>query len=115
MENLIGLKGGQDATYFEVLAVKEALLEKYPSVVNGKEQSFFDAPSTDHYMRHKKTVAIPGMVCTVAGNACSSEYIVGNALGEGWNALAVGPNTVEAWKDSDYQAELSKILKEEEK
>lgn len=113
MQNLIGLKGGQDATYFEVIDVRESQIPRYPSVVNGKELHLLDAPSVEYYFKHKRTVTVPGYVCTVAGNAVAAEDKIAQAMGDGWSSLAVGPNTVHLWRESDYQAALAKITKEE--
>jgi hypothetical protein len=106
--NIIGLKGGNDSTYFEVLDVKETIVKIYPSIKDGKVLSVLDTGFSADFWKHKKEVPVPGNYAIVAGNAvCAASGIIG-ALGAAYKAIAVSPATVEFYRAADYELELAK-------
>jgi len=122
MEKLIGLKGGSDATYFEVLDVKETTVKIYPSIKDGKVMSALEVGLSPDFFKYKKEVAVPGHFATVAGNAvCAAEGIMDFLEGEPlekrydgefsakYRAIAVNPNCVEIYSCADYNAELERV------
>ncbi len=122
MKKLIGLKGGSDATYFEVLDVKETTVKIYPSIKNGKVLSDLEVGLSQDFFKYKKEVAVPGHFAIVAGNAvCAEEGIMdflegaplekrhdGEFIAK-YNAVAVNPNCVEIYGCADYNAELERV------
>lgn len=122
MKNIIGLKGGSDATFFEVLDVKETTVKIYPSIKNGKVLSPLEVALDEEFFKHKKEVAIPGHYAVVAGNAvCAAEgikdFLEGAPLekrhdGEfaaKYKAIAVNPNCVEIYAVADYNEQVERV------
>jgi hypothetical protein len=109
MKRLIGLKGGNDATYFEVLDVKETTVKIYPSIKDGKVMSALETGLSHDFFKHKKEVAVLGYFATVAGNAVCAAEGIKDTLGIGYKAIAVNPNCVEIYSCTDYNAELERV------
>jgi hypothetical protein len=109
MQNLIGLTGGKDATFFEVLDIKNTVIKRYPSVKNGKVQSALEAALDTEFYKHKKEISMPGHYATVAGNAVSAEAAIIEALGGKYKAFAVSPTCVEIWAIADYDEQVRRV------
>jgi hypothetical protein len=101
-KKLVGLKGGSDATFFEVLQVLPATITTYPSVKDGKLVSWAEMDSND-LMKYKKKITIDGYNATVTGNAVMAEKMIEKALNDECSAFAIGPNTVQIYKKSDFE------------
>jgi hypothetical protein len=106
MKKLIGLTGGKDATYFEVLDVKNTVIKTYPSIKNGKALSALEVVLNPELYKYKKEISTPGHYATVAGNAVSAEAAIMEALGDGYKAFAVSPTCVEIWAIADYNEQV---------
>ncbi len=109
MKKLIGLKGGSDATYFDVLGIKETVVKAYPSIKNGKVQSPLDVAMDAEFFKHKKEVSVPGYYAVVSGNAVSAEVYIMEALGDKFKAMAVNPNCVQIWAVADYNEQVRRV------
>jgi hypothetical protein len=95
INNLIGLKGGKDETFFEILAVQEAEIIRYPSIKDGQELSYpLCGTEKEHeeYWNHKQKTVSKGYHLIVTGNAVSCEDTLKSM---NYNAFASGPNLVE--------------------
>ena len=96
MKKLIGMKGGQDSTYFEVLeSVKVDNIVWHPSIKDGVEIKYtLCGTEEEHkeYWANKQEVIYLGYRLLVAGNAVSAEMALQDM---GYNATAVSPDTVE--------------------
>lgn len=97
MKKLIGLKGGSDETFFEIIASQECELVKYPSIKDGKEVKFelgMSESELAEFMANKQKVTYRGHRLTVAGNPVCAEP----ALQEmGYDAFASTPTTVDIY------------------
>jgi hypothetical protein len=105
MKNLVGLKGGEGATYFEVLEVQDAVIKTYPSIKDGKILSWSEA-DTAELMARKKEIILNGWHATVTGNAVSAENDILETLGNDWHAVATSPNIVEIYSQRDFDAQI---------
>ncbi len=94
MKSLVGIKGGSDATYFEVLAEQHSTFTDYPSIKDGRALHYDDP----EYWQHKTTRQRKARVLTVTGNAVSCESTIKDM---GLGASAVGPNTVYVYAAND--------------
>lgn len=97
--DLIGLNGGQDATYWEILSEIERGTTKYwPAIVDGEERPYSSFASIDEWHaarveRERMTVRL-----LVAGNPIAAE----SALKEqGYRCLATAPNTLEIYIEAE--------------
>lgn len=103
-EYLKGLKGGSDATYWEVIGVgKPHSTEYWPAIVNGEEKSYSDFPDIESWqaarvVRRRVTVSL-----TIAGNPIAAEDEIGQRTGK--SCIAVGPNTLQIFVAADSPEE----------
>jgi hypothetical protein len=102
MKTLIGLTGGENGTFFEVLDVKETTVKIYPSIKEGKVLSVLEVGLSQDFWKYKKEVAVPGYYATVAGNAVCAASEITDTL-DGYKAIAVNPFTVEVYSIADYE------------
>ena len=97
MKKLIGLKGGSDGTFFEILASEETELIKYPSIKDGKEIPYelgMSEKEHDEWIANKQKVTYRGHQLAVAGNPVCAEA----ALKEmGYDAFSSTPTTVDIY------------------
>jgi len=97
--NLVGLKGGKDATYWEILSEMERGTTKYwPAVVDGEERPYSSFPSIDEWHaarveRERSTIRL-----LVAGNPVSAEQALKQL---GYNCLSTAPNTLDVYIESE--------------
>jgi len=100
LENLIGLKGGRDATFFEILGEQgRGMTKYYPFVKDGRELSLAEAAYEQDMSlkveRERFTIRL-----LVAGNPISAE----SALREkGYYALSTTPTTVDIYVKEEKQ------------
>ena len=104
LENLIGLKGGRDETFFEILAVQGRGKTKYwPAIKDGKELSLtetYGKMSLEEYFSYKVERERETVRFLVAGNPISAE----SALREkGYCALSTTPTTVDIYVKEENQ------------
>jgi hypothetical protein len=93
---IIGLKGGQDATWFCVLVEEwRGVTKYYPAIRDGKEVSCFEFASIEDYMAHKVEHERETIRLVIAGNPIAAEDAISVALG--CKALATGPSTVDVF------------------
>jgi|LSQX01.3.fsa_nt_gb hypothetical protein len=122
MKNIIGLKGGSDATFFEVLDVKETTVKIYPSIKDGKVMSALEVGLSQDFFKYKKEIAIPGHYAVVAGNAvCAADGILdvlegvpldvrnSGQFAAKYKAIAVNPNCVEIYAVADYNEQVERV------
>jgi hypothetical protein len=90
--NFVGLKGGTDATFFEVIGQDKTNFTDFPAYDEaGNILKYSQCPNAEYYMERKRERTRPAYILTVAGNAISCE----SALREqGHDAANTGPNTV---------------------
>jgi hypothetical protein len=97
MKKLIGLKGGQDATFWEIISSQECELVKYPSIKNGKEVPFtlgMSDAELQEFMANKQKVGYHGYRLIIAGNPICAE----DTLKEmGYDAFSNAPNSVDIY------------------
>lgn len=96
-KKVVGIKGGEDATFFEILAVEgEGETAYYPCVIDGREVAWsevdFDIYVANKVKRIRRTVRL-----VVAGNAVSAEDVVRGILN--CNAIAIGPASLDVYPD----------------
>jgi len=98
VEQVIGLEGGQNATWFRVLAEEGRGMTKYfPAVKDGVELGFSEFDSLDDYLAHKVERERMTIRLTVAGNAVAAEDAIMRVLG--CQALAASPTTVDVYPE----------------
>lgn len=98
ISKVIGLEGGQDSTWFKVLAEAGRGKSKYyPAVVDGVEVGWSHFAELTEYLAHKVERERETIRLTVAGNAVVAEEAVSHALG--CKALATSPNTVDVYPE----------------
>lgn len=96
-KKIVGIKGGENGTFFEVLGVEgEGETAYYPCVIDGREVMWsevdFDTYMANKVKRIRRTVRL-----VVAGNAVSAEDVVRGILN--CNALAIGPTSLDVYPD----------------
>lgn len=96
MKKLIGLKGGENGAFFEILdSQKVDNIVRWPSVKDGVEVNYplgGTEAEHDEYMSNKQKVTYIGYRLTVVGNPVSAENVLKDM---DYRASAIGPNTVE--------------------
>lgn len=99
--SLIGLRGGKDGTYFEVIAeTGRGKTKYYPSIKDGKVLSYplcGTQAEHDDYFAHKVEQERETIRLTVSGNAICAESAIREATGH--LAMAIGPNTVDIYPE----------------
>lgn len=102
IENLIGVEGGKDGTFFAILSADDiGETSYYPALDDdGKEILWSDVDPMEFERRKverkRRTIRL-----TVSGNAVSAE---GHVKQAGMLAAAIGPNTVDVYPDESYTA-----------
>jgi hypothetical protein len=97
-EKLIGMKGGSDATYWEILAeVERGMSKYYPAVIDGVEVSYFDFKTLDEYAKHKVERERMTIRFMVAGNPIAAEDEASRVTG--CKCFSVSPNTLDVYID----------------
>ncbi len=95
-EKLIGLKGGHDATYWEILAeVERGMSKYYPAIINGVEVPYWDFKTLDEYAKHKVERERMTIRFMVAGNPVAAEDEISRVTG--CKCMAIGPNTLDVY------------------
>lgn len=93
---LVGLNGGKDATYWEIINVTESTIKSYPSIDENGQKIDYPLCGTDEqmikYWENKKEVSYYGLILTIAGNAVVAESELRN---RGYDAMATQPNKIE--------------------
>ena len=98
VSKVLGLKGGNDATWFRVLAEEGRGKTKYfPAVVEGVEKGWSDFADLDEYLSHKVERVRETIRLTVAGNPVVAEEAIARTLG--CKALSTSPTTVDVYPD----------------
>lgn len=98
IDKVIGLEGGNDATWFKVLAEEGRGVSKYyPAVVDGVERGWSEFRSLDDYLAAKVERERTTIRLTVAGNPVVAEDAISQLLG--CKALAASPTTVDVYPD----------------
>lgn len=96
ISKVIGLEGGNNATWFKVLAEEGRGQSKYyPAVVNGIERGWSEFKSFDDYLAAKVERERETIRLTVAGNPVVAEEAISRILG--CKALATTPTTVDVY------------------
>jgi hypothetical protein len=100
-ENLIGLKGGSDACYWEVVGVSQPHSTKYWPAVDeeGNEKSYFDFPDPESWNAARIEKRRVTVSLTILGNPVAAEDEIERVTGK--NCLAIGPNTLEIYVSED--------------
>ena len=96
-KKIVGVKGGTNETFFEILAVEnEGETEYYPCIIDGRQVMWsevdFNTYMANKVKRIRRTVRL-----VVAGNAVSAEDVVRGILN--CNALAIGPTSLDVYPD----------------
>lgn len=100
---LIGLTGGNNETFFRVVAViGRGRTEYYPAIKNGRIMEYYDFDTIEDYLAHKVTMERETIRYTVAGNAVSAESAIKKM---GIAALAINPTTVDVFPDQPYRVD----------
>lgn len=104
-ENLVGLKGGSDATFWEVVAVSKPHSTKYWPAMDeqGNEKSYFDFSTLEAYAAAKVERRRVTVSLTIAGNPIAAEDEIKQRTGK--NCMAVGPNTLQIYVTDDSPEE----------
>jgi hypothetical protein len=98
ISKVIGLEGGNDATWFKVLAEQERGKSKYyPAIVDGIERGWSEFKSLDEYLAAKVERERETICLTVAGNPVVAEEAISRVLGR--KALSTSPITVDVYPD----------------
>ena len=96
MKKLIGLKGGQDSNFFEIIDSQRVEdIVRYPSIKDGIEINYpLCGTEAEHqeYMDNKQKITYIGYRLTVTGNPISAESVL---MDMGYRAVAINPNTIE--------------------
>lgn len=97
--NLIGLKGGGDDTYWEIVAEIERGMSKYWPAVDedGREMMWTEFRNFDDYLAHKVERERMTVRFLVMGNPVSAEAEVSRITG--YRCLAATPNTLDLYID----------------
>jgi len=96
IEQVIGLEGGIDSTWFKILGVAGRGTSKYyPAIVDGVERGWSEFTSLDDYFAHKVERERETIRLTVAGNPVVAEEAVSRLLG--CKALSTSPTTVDVY------------------
>jgi len=96
IERVIGLEGGQDGTWFRVLAEEGRGMTKYsPAIVDGVERAYSEFDSLDDYLAHKVVRERETIRLVIAGNPVVAEDAIMRVLG--CKALATSPTTVDVY------------------
>jgi hypothetical protein len=100
-QELVGLKGGENETFWQVVGVSEPHSTKYwPGVdEEGREKSWADYPDLDSYLQAKQERRRVTVSLTMAGNPISAEEEIRQQTGK--NCLAVGPHTLQIYVVED--------------
>ena len=99
-KELLGLSGGSDGTFWEVIDVSEPFSSKYwPAIVDGKEKMWSDFPDIDSYFAVKQERRRVTVRLTIVGNPISAEDEITRRTGK--RCLATTPNTLEIYVVSD--------------
>lgn len=90
--HFVGIKGGCDETYWEIVAQEETQFEDFPAYGDdGNIIDYTQAVSLDDYMSRKRSRVRPAIVLTVMGNPVScAEYLKES----GYDAHNIAPYTV---------------------
>jgi len=98
---LVGLKGGgQNETYWEVVAVAQPFSSKYyPAVVDGQVKSYFDFGSLDEYVAAKAERRRVTVRLTIAGNPVAAEEEIRARTGK--QCLSTTPNSLDIYVEED--------------
>lgn len=103
-QELVGLKGGSDETYWQVIAVSEPYSSKYwPAIVDGEEKSYFDFPDLDSFFAAKVERRRVAVRLTIAGNPIAAEDEISRRTGK--RCLATTPNSLDIYVVEDSQEE----------
>lgn len=98
ISKVIGLEGGNDATWFKVLAESGRGKSKYyPAIVNGVEKGWSEFKSLDDYLAAKVERERETIRLTVAGNPVVAEEAIARTLG--CKTMANSPTTVDVYPD----------------
>jgi hypothetical protein len=96
-EKVVGIKGGEDGTFFEILAIEgEGETAYYPCVIDGREVRWSEVDFAT-YMANKVPRTKITVRLVVAGNAVAAEDVVRGILG--CNAVAIGPASLDVYPD----------------
>lgn len=99
-ENLIGLTGGTNETYWKVVDVSEPFSSKYyPAIVDGEEKSWSDFPDLGSYFAAKQERRRVTVRLTILGNPIVAEETIIKITGK--RCLAVGPNSLDIYLVAD--------------
>ena len=98
ISKVIGLEGGNDATWFKVLVESGRGKSKYyPAVVDGVEKGWSEFASLDEYLAAKVERERETIRLTVAGNPVVAEEAIARILGR--KAMSTSPTTVDVYPD----------------
>lgn len=99
-EELIGLKGGHDATYWEVIDVSAPFSDKYwPAIVDGEEKPWSEFPDFDSYLAAKQERRRVTVRLTILGNPVAAEETIAAKTGK--RCLATTPNSLDVYLVAD--------------
>ena len=93
---VVGMKGGHNGTYYEILAEVERGMSKYwPAVIDGVEVSYFDFKSLEEYAKHKVERERMTIRFMIAGNPVAAEEDVSRVTG--CKCLSISPTTLDVY------------------
>lgn len=98
MTNIIGLTGGNDASYFAILAEDgRGETTYYPAVIDGNIVPYSSFACIDDYLAAKVEMRRQTVSYVVSGCAVSAESAVKKL---GMSCLAVGPTTLHVYDEA---------------
>lgn len=101
ISEVIGLEGGNDATWFKVLMESgRGKTKYYPAVVDGVERGWSEFKSLDDYLAAKVERERETIHLTVAGNPVVAEEAISRILG--CKSLATTPTTVDVYPEQPF-------------
>lgn len=99
-QNLLGLSGGVNATYWEVVNIGEPYSSKYwPAIVDGQEKMWTDFPDIEDYLAAKQERRRVTVTLTIAGNPIAAEQTIIEVTGK--RCLATTPNSLDIYVVDD--------------
>ncbi len=100
-KDLLGLSGGSDATYWQVVIVSDPFSSfYYPAMsADGQEMMWSDFDNFDDYMAAKQKRRRVTVRLTVAGNPVAAEAEIMRRTGK--RCLATTPNTLDIYVVED--------------
>lgn len=103
-QDLVGLNGGENETFWEVIGVSEPYSSKYwPAVVNGEEKSYYDFPDLNSFFAAKVERRRVTIRLTIAGNPIAAEDEISRRTGK--RCLATTPNSLDIYIVEDSEEE----------